>query len=171
MARYELRKQPRVIRTLSTSSTLSINHPSIYTYSRTHLRSFFCIQEVDVMITHLYRINIRPGHTSNDPRLSGQTRRWPVLTCAPPPRLPPAAVHHPPHPSALFAQLFATVRTRVPDARLRPSQGLGPVCPRSDWKFSAKAKLFHFAANLSEMICKLTVFCFAAKVKPTSSYL
>ena len=118
MARYELRKQPRVIRTLSTSSTLSINHPSIYTYSRTHLRSFFCIQEVDVMITHLSRINIRPGHTSNDPRLSGQTRRWAVLTCAPPPRLPPAAVHHPPHPSALFAQLFATVRTRVPDARL-----------------------------------------------------
>ena len=70
------------------------------------------------MITQEDGSTIRPGRTSNDPRLSGQTRRWAVLTCAPPPRLPPAAVHHPPHPSALFAQLFATVRTRVPDARL-----------------------------------------------------
>ena len=68
----------------------SLNKSSfqIYIFTST-LKLFFCTLDIDVMITHHDGSNIRPGRTSNDPRLSGQTRRWPVLTCAPRPACHP----------------------------------------------------------------------------------
>ena len=109
---------------------------------------------------------------------SGSGQKWATASSyvRPPVGLPPAQFIIRRIPPPLFAlsraELFASVRTartRRAPARARPSQGLFRETSRNI------SRLFLLqncsAVNLSEMICKLTVFCYAGKVKPTSSYL
>ena len=109
---------------------------------------------------------------------SGSGQKWATASSyvRPPVGLPPAQFIIRRIPRPLFAlsraELFASVRTartRRAPARARPSQGLFQETSRNISRLFLLQNCF--AVNLSEMICKLTVFCYVGKVKPTSSYL
>ena len=109
---------------------------------------------------------------------SGSGQKWATASSyvRPPVGLPPAQFIIRRIPPPLFAlsraELFASVRTartRRAPARARPSQGIFRETSRNISRLFLLQNCF--AVNLSEMICKLTVFCYAGKVKPTSSYL
>ena len=95
---------------------------------------------------------------------------------APPGRPATGAVHHPPHPSTPFCSLasgtFCERENRAHQTRASQSSTFTRPFPRDEQEHLQTFLLQNcFAVNLSEMICKLTVFCYVGKVKPTSSYL